>query len=365
MKTYYIIILFTSLFISCHSNSPNDLSPEIPVIDIAKAWDNNNKKVINASELFSNVEYIPLETNDKYLIDKIPHYYITDKFILIGGFLFNKKGDFVVKLGKIGQGPGEFISAKDELFNEDRKEFYALDNYTNYIHVYDINNHYLRSIPVPTFRNNFFLIDKDQLLITNRRGLFSITPESCEYSYIIIGVEKGDTLYKHTSISLSELKEIKHISGVPFDAFWTYNDTMSYYDGIRDTIYALKKGRIDYPRYIVDFGKYKDLKKIKNTLPADYKMGMYMKIITIHEYKNYLKLNITYNMEHKTIVYNKTNKSTFVLDNIQKDIDGICGEGSYIWPYDLNKDQINMITSKSGKKIREEDNPIIIIKKER
>lgn len=36
--------------------------------------------------------------------------------------------------------------------------------------------------------------------------------------------------------------------------------------------------------------------------------------------RNYLKLNITYNMEHKTIVYNKTNKSTFVLDNIQKDI---------------------------------------------
>ena len=365
MKTYYIIILFTSLFISCHSNSRNDLNPEIPVIDIAKAWDNNNKKNINASELFSYVEYIPLETNDKYLIDKIPHYYITDNFILMGGSLFNKKGDFVVKLGKRGQGPEEFLFAKDELFNEDRKEFYALDNYRNDIHVYDINNHYLRSIPVPAFRYNFFLIDKDQLLIANKRSISSRTPESCEYSYIIIGVEKGDTLYKHTSIDLSELKEIKYISGVPFDIFWTYNDTINYYDGIQDTIYSLKKGRIDYPRYIVDFGKYKDFKEIRNTLPADYKMGMYMKIISIGEYKNYLRLIVSYNMEYKSIFYNKTNKSTFVLGNIQKDIDGICAEGSYVWPGDLDKEQINMITSKSGKKIREEDNPIIIIKKER
>ena len=128
MKTHCIIIFFTSLFISCHSNNRNDLSPEIPVIDIAKAWDNNNKKDINASELYSHVEYIPLETNDRYLIDKIPRYYITDNFIFMGGFLFNKKGDFVIKLGKIGQGPGEFLFAKDELLNEDRKEVYSLDN---------------------------------------------------------------------------------------------------------------------------------------------------------------------------------------------------------------------------------------------
>lgn len=365
IDTKALITLLIIVISSCQSNKKTN-GESIVTIDIAEAWDSDNKKNINASELFADVTYIPLDTDDTYLIGKVPNLYITDNYIFMGGFLFDKEGHFITKLGKTGQGPEEFLFARDELFNEARKEYYALDNYRNYIHVYDINNHYLRSIPVPAFRERFFLLNKDQLLIANKRGFTSREPKDWEFSYMVIGVEKGDTLYKHTSISLNELKEMTNLYATPFDVFWSYHNTMNFYDGIQDTIYSLKKGRIDQPRYAINFGKYKNFEEIKKEIPTDNCWsGTYMKISTIYEYKDYLKFYVTYNRERKIILYNKADHSTFVLGEVKKDIDGICDESSYVWPDDLDEDQIKTIATKSGKVSKEGDNPIIIIKKEK
>ena len=76
-----------------------------------------NEKSCKLSELLTDVEIIPLETNDSSLLD------VQAKYLAIKGsiyassmneiFKFDGKGKFVGKLSRIGQGPGDYTSIND------------------------------------------------------------------------------------------------------------------------------------------------------------------------------------------------------------------------------------------------------------
>ena len=85
------------------------------------------------TNLISNIEYIPLETNEECLIGNISRliyrnerFYLFDLFITNSIYVFNRKGKFIYKIDKVGKGPGEYVSISD--FDvDDNDNIYVFD----------------------------------------------------------------------------------------------------------------------------------------------------------------------------------------------------------------------------------------------
>lgn len=80
--------------------------------------------------------YIPLETKENCLIGEIRKVLIYDEFIFVFDrftnslYVFDKEGKFIRKIGKTGQGPGEYGRISD----------FDIDQINNEIILYDINS---------------------------------------------------------------------------------------------------------------------------------------------------------------------------------------------------------------------------------
>ena len=76
-----------------------------------------NEKSCKMSELMTDVEIIPLETNDDCLLDAQAKYLAHKGSIYASSmneiFKFDEKGKFIGKLSRIGQGPGDYQSIND------------------------------------------------------------------------------------------------------------------------------------------------------------------------------------------------------------------------------------------------------------
>ena len=97
------------------------------------------------SSLFKKVSIIPLETNEDCLIGYISKIKIVDQHIFVLDshkarclFVFNKEGKFIRKIGKTGNGPGEYNTPTDFTIDRDNQIVYVLDNDLQRINKYDL-----------------------------------------------------------------------------------------------------------------------------------------------------------------------------------------------------------------------------------
>jgi len=96
-----------------------------PIKDNRIKVDLNNPQKASLFDYFSHIELIPLETSDKVLIggnvyDLKYHqnrYYIFDGMPQFTVQAFDEKGMFITKIGRMGQGPGEYPLIEDIYFN--------------------------------------------------------------------------------------------------------------------------------------------------------------------------------------------------------------------------------------------------------
>lgn len=76
--------------------------------------------IVKLSTIIDSIYYLPLETDDRYLIGNIDKlivtdgfFYVIDKDISPSIFCFNKKGEFIRKIGNRGASNKEYISITD------------------------------------------------------------------------------------------------------------------------------------------------------------------------------------------------------------------------------------------------------------
>ena len=111
---YFFIFLF---FISgaCREQDSNTIN--CPRINIPLKEDEN---ILNLSEIVDSLSYIGLETSSECLIGKIDklitwknRLVIADKTKAHAIFVFSEQGEFILKIDKVGRGPGEFVTLTD------------------------------------------------------------------------------------------------------------------------------------------------------------------------------------------------------------------------------------------------------------
>ena len=111
-KSYIIYSIL--IFVSCagsHSNSTADKEfQELPIIKINPPP--NSLPTLFLSEIADSIHYVALETNKNCLISIGYGYSLDSGFVFIQGLLFfSPEGKFLNSIGRIGQGPEDYIPA--------------------------------------------------------------------------------------------------------------------------------------------------------------------------------------------------------------------------------------------------------------
>jgi hypothetical protein len=158
MKKKIIIYLILSLISCSNSNSPkknHDIQYGYEITAISSnenlfAVDFDNLMVkdnIFISDYFSSVDIIELESNETSFIGKINKLvnykdmlFILDRTHSKGIYIFNSEGHFLRKIGRRGDGPGEYINISDFTIDRIRNIIYILDNQKQQINWYDIDS---------------------------------------------------------------------------------------------------------------------------------------------------------------------------------------------------------------------------------
>jgi len=135
----YLLLLIFLITIGCADNRKDVL-----LLGESNILVNDDEiEVIIPDSIYTNVDYVKLETSRDAIIRGIDKIVIDDYIYILDQaqdeiFIFENDGSFVAKLNKRGQGPEEYISISDFFV---QKEFlYILSPATQSIKVYNIKN---------------------------------------------------------------------------------------------------------------------------------------------------------------------------------------------------------------------------------
>ena len=152
MKNCFLLIAIASFLLGCSGNKKeNTLQDEegTPVINLSS--DNVSKvALLPLSEAAAKVEIVSLEVTDESLIGEITKMKVTDSDIWVKHYKdnhvlrFSRSGKFLNKVGKVGQGPEEYIRMADFFVDENTKEVYIQTTIVG-VKVYDYEGNYKRT----------------------------------------------------------------------------------------------------------------------------------------------------------------------------------------------------------------------------
>jgi hypothetical protein len=145
--SFIVYIALSGILVSC-SGGKKDLKDSLSISKL-----NKNENIINidldldqniakegyniqyTSSLFKKATPVILETTPESLLGSIDKIAVYNDLILAidirvakGVFAFNKKGEFVRRIGSIGDGPGEYIRPNDFTIDMDNQLLYIIDN---------------------------------------------------------------------------------------------------------------------------------------------------------------------------------------------------------------------------------------------
>ena len=152
--SFIISILFAIYFTSCNNSTSQKQGISIDL-------DKNVQKTIKYSSFVDSISYTPLETNDSCIIGGVKDIQITDSLIFVLDqkqpviFIFDRYGNYLNKIDRQGQGPGEYGWIVQFHYNENRGSVSVCTaSGTCKIIEYDLQGNLINE-----FNNNYFVRD--------------------------------------------------------------------------------------------------------------------------------------------------------------------------------------------------------------
>ena len=151
------------LLCSCNQHSPSDV--DYPVLKVTL-----DETKTSLFDIFEKAELIPLETNQESLIKwvtKIKHY--RDTFYLLDNrqgalFIFDNTGQYIDKIHRIGQGPGEYQLIYDFFIDTLQLQIGMLSPFGS-VFYYDLQGDFIKRVylpsPPPGYRHVELLSDNN------------------------------------------------------------------------------------------------------------------------------------------------------------------------------------------------------------
>jgi len=167
MRNEIFKLLIVTMAIHIQSCQTELKDPSFETINIGS----KKNKAIEFTELFSSVQYIPLETTNSCLMGGVSQFSeFEGRFFILDQktkqvFAFNHDGKFLNKIGRQGKGPGEFLYPKQFVINESKSMLYLYDSTQKKIIRYRLDGQFIDEIRVNAYMRAFALDEKDNILL--------------------------------------------------------------------------------------------------------------------------------------------------------------------------------------------------------
>ncbi len=229
MKYLPITFLFCLLVFSCTNSKNSRADYTISVVE-------NLKDPISLNSLFTEVEYVVLETTEESIfgnIDKLIYsegqYYIMDGSRTKLIYVFSEEGQFLRTIGKIGKGPGEYSQIADFTIDEESNKVIILAHPST-VFVYDKDGDFL-------FKKDLFSGSLFSIINYNNGYMFSTDHNSYikgENAYLFFNFDKEFNLLKKSQDVLSIPVNMLPLGS---NSLLKNRDGISYFDFFTSTLH--------------------------------------------------------------------------------------------------------------------------------
>jgi hypothetical protein len=375
MKKISSIMLIAAFCVACNQAPPvtNDV-----VLDLNSISAIDFKAETSLSGLGWATELIPLQSpTEESLIQTIEQIEESADFfwILTDGKVlrFGKDGSFQGQVARKGQGPKEYVGAKQISLNEKNKELYVMDYSGRKMSVFNLNGSFVRSFPLPEDYAfiSFFRSDNGKFYFSSASN--SVMPDILLYDPQTL---QTDTLsYREREMGVEAL--------VGYTAMYDLNGNTYVYHYFNDTVYTIRNNRLE-PSWFISASKltyrFDELIMVGDLSVSDFTTkaqpsGPRMQFDKILETKHYIF--VFYSLaeslmgkqrKHFMAMYNKKDGTYYPHVNIVSDdkpwLSLKDGALLYYSPSSnsllATKEAVDMTDYHVIDGLREDDNPVII-----
>ncbi len=301
------LIVFITIFVSVScTNAPPSSSGSVPAIDVEVAL--GEARVVDLSEIASDIRYVPLETNASSLLRDFSQIIYEEGKLYIGmrNFkIFSNEGKYLWTFDKSGRGPGEYTYIND-FYRENNTGNLIVDVYSNEnitLNVYDSTGLFInrKTFPFPDSVKTgaSFLLENGYMLVAAP----SVSEQRVDYWALVMdseanvisrlkppysigerGVATGDIVVSPRS---GDNRDIPNLVSNPSPFIYDMAGLIRLYSPHADTIYTINTDYGFVPVFHIGYGSIPSAnEKPENT--GGYGRGKYISLLP-KEYKEWDK----------------------------------------------------------------------------
>ena len=301
----------------------------VQTIDVSRL---NNE--VKFSEVFSTINYIPLETTENCYLTYITQIQFDDSLIFVQDkrrdeiFVFDLNGHFLNRIGEIGKGPGEILQYGDFHIDNTKKVIEVHDVGGNYLYYYSYSGELLET-KMMMWASSFEKTTSNKYLLYSgySNGFIDLKDRKMTSPIALVNTQ-GKIIERFKN----QFKPICY--GIPGimsnNAITRYYDTLIVCPNRSNIIYQLWDDVL-YPRYKLDFGsrelppKYLKLENLHSSHFYSWQSKYVFEVYDFLECDNSLAFHFPMNGVSYQGFVNKKDFSVKVAgrNNFINDIDGI------------------------------------------
>lgn len=191
----FLIIAFMSFF-SCKEKPTEKL-------EIIRTY---TSREVHARSLIDKVDFVKLETKKGNLIGEVSKLLFTDSLIIVidktiskSIYVFSINGQFIRKIGALGQGPAEYNYISDVILSYDKTKLHVLARHK--LVTYNLNGTFLRSQNTKLLYHLIENIDKKKFAMVNILGILESEKSKKNNLLQIVDKEFDSVIYSDVESS--------------------------------------------------------------------------------------------------------------------------------------------------------------------
>jgi hypothetical protein len=293
MNIVKIFIWFISMFIiSACTNDPS-ATKTLQVIDIENNI--NKMEVINLSQFASNIYYMPLETNNDIYLSYIKDCIIFGNYMIVTNLkqclLYTTEGKFIRQIGKEGRGPGEYQFVNVADFDSDTNIYMQslrdlLEFKIDGTPTSKMRNQFMLNGSIEEYFTSWILIDDSLFFghLPNSTGLIK--------NKALLMNKKAETIKSFKNFILFERDRPVGSGFENFAHVYRFDHLIYYKEFYNDTLFYLDDQFNMIPRYVFNFGKYKEPLSERAKFPGQgFNMSEYLYVYDVFQTNKYILIN--------------------------------------------------------------------------
>jgi len=328
MQFFLKIFLISAILISCkNSNTKNE--GLLVTFNLKELPDQTSLKLSDLGA--TDIQYIPLETNEQSVIPRINKIIIGKNYILTSSFaninMFRHDGSFVTKIGTVGRGPEEFTVAHDVDINLEDGSIYLVDGWQQKFFVFSESGKLIRTFKSPLTAAINFRFVKDGILSYNQNHMGII-----ENSYNMF--DTTGKIIKNFPNKYPWKRTVPNVAFQGENIFYRFNNQLFKKEMYCDTIYTFRNNNFE-PHLIIDVGNLRLTPGARTESTAEFIMHNFLAPINLFEFGDYVyyEFIVPRNDKAEGLSFIGSKNSSFsALFDPEKDLINDLDGGPNIWP---------------------------------